>query len=146
MTRVLVQSILDYRHAQLLTADGGAFIADEPREVGGDDFGPDPYKLLLWSLGACTAITLQMYARRKNIPLQEIAIEVEHQRTHEKDTEQNVEGKRAELETIYRRITLRGEELTDEHRDALLHIAKRCPVHRTLSAQPEIIDDIDVVR
>jgi putative redox protein len=145
VTRVLVQSILDYRHAQLLTSEGGAFIADEPRDVGGDGLGPDPYKLLLWSLGACTAITLQMYARRRHIPLHEIAIEVEHQRAHKEDSEQNVEGGRAELETIYRRITLRGEGLTDEHRDALLRIAKRCPVHRTLSSQPEIIDDIDVV-
>lgn len=145
MTTVLVQSVLDYRYAQLLTADHRSLVADEPREVGGDDLGPDPYQLLLWSLGACTSITLQMYARHQRIPLQEIAIEVEHQRSHKRDAERDIEGGREHLETIYRRITLRGEGLTDAHRDALLRVAQRCPVHRTLTETPEIIDAIEIV-
>src|SRR3989304_1750079 len=85
MARVTVHQVPDYNYAQLLTAGYHAFVADEPEEAGGNGLGPSPYELLLWSLGACTALTLLMYARRKEWDLQEVAVELTHDRVHAKD-------------------------------------------------------------
>lgn len=85
MPKVIVQSIPDYTFAQLVTAPGRGFVADEPKDEDGDDLGPTPYELLGAALGACTAMTIQFYARRKKYPLEEVAVEVEHQRTHAED-------------------------------------------------------------
>jgi len=143
MSKVIVQSLPDYAHAQLITADGHATVADEPRDEGGDGLGPDPYELLLSALGACTAMTIQMYARRKGYPLHEVAVEVEHERnyTHDRDTSDDEEPW---AERMHRRIVLRGD-LTPEQRDDLLRVARRCPVHRTLAAAPKVLDTVDVV-
>jgi putative redox protein len=144
MPKVIVQSLPDYVHAQLLTTDGRAFIADEPLAQGGAGLGPDPYQLLLWALGACTAMTLQIYARRKNYPLAEVAVEVEHERVHERDCEKCEDEGGGRIERLHRRIVVRGE-LTDEQRDDLLRVAERCPVHKTLAAAPKVFDSIEVV-
>ncbi len=144
MPKVIIQSLPDYTHAQLLTADHRSLIADEPFEDDGQDLGPSPYTLLLWALGACTAMTLQMYARRKGIPLEEVAVEVEHGRTYAEDCTDCVEKGTGHLEVLHRKIVLRGP-ITDAQRDDLLRIAARCPVHRTLSAAPKVVDSIEVV-
>lgn len=144
MPKVIVQSLPDYVHAQLLTADGHAIIADEPIDEGGAGLGPSPYDLLLWALGACTAMTLQIYARRKSYPLIEVAVEVEHERVHEKDSEDSDAARGGMIERLHRRIVVRGD-LTDEQRDDLLRIAARCPVHKTLAAAPKVMDSIEVV-
>lgn len=144
MVKVIVQSLPDYTHAQLITAHGRALVADEPVADGGDDLGPSPYELFTAALGACTAMTLQIYARRKNIPLHEVAVEVEHESTHAEDCEDCVEEREGKIEVIRRRIVLRGD-LTEEQRVELLGIAKRCPVHRTIMATPEVIDTAEVV-
>ena len=144
MVKVIVQSLPDYTHAQLVTAHARALVADEPVADGGDDLGPSPYELFTAALGACTAMTIQLYARRKNIPLSEVAVEVEHERTHADDCTDCVEQGEGKIEVIYRRIVLRGD-LTEEQRVELLGIAKRCPVHRTLMATPEVIDTAEVV-
>jgi len=143
-TKVIVQSLPDYVHAQLLTADFRAFVADEPEDEGGANLGPDPYKLLLWALGACTSMTLQIYARRKGYPLEEVAVEVEHDRVHAKDCGDCQEEKDGMIEVMRRKIVLRGN-LTDAQRDDLLRVAAKCPVHKTLKAAPEVIDTIEVV-
>lgn len=142
--KVIVQSLPDYAHAQLLTATGRSLVADEPSAEGGDDLGPTPYELLLWALGACTSMTLQIYARRKGIPLEEVAVEVEHSRLHADDCDDCLEEHTGRIEVLHRRIVLRGN-LTDEQRDELLGIARRCPVHKTIRAAVEVIDSVELV-
>ena len=145
MTKVIVQSLPDYTHSQLVTMPGRGIIADEPTDDGGNDLGPTPYELLTAALGACTAMTLQLYARRKKIPLHEVAVEVEHERIHAADCEDCQDGKEGKIEVLRRRIVLRGP-LSDAQRDELLGIASRCPVHKTLAAAPEVIDTVELVR
>lgn len=144
MPKVIVQSLADYAHAQLVTTEGHGFVADEPREAGGDELGPDPYELLLSALGACTAMTIQIYARRKQYPLLEVAVEVEHERTYARDCDECDEDHTRPIEQLHRRIVLRGD-LTDAQRDDLLRVAGKCPVHKTLAAAPKVFDSIDVV-
>lgn len=145
MTKVIVQSLADYTHAQLLTTEGKSLVADEPVEENGADLGPTPYQLLTWALGACTAMTIQLYARRKKYPLEEVAVEVDHDRVHAKDCVECAHHDREGLiDVMHRRIVVRGP-LTDEQRDDLLRVAGKCPVHKTITNVPEIIDSIEVV-
>jgi putative redox protein len=141
---VIVQSVADYTHAQLVTAPGRGFVADEPAEDGGNDLGATPYELLSAALGACTAMTLQMYARRKGYPLLEVAVEVEFGRVHAVDCQESEKPAEGRIERFERKIVLRGP-LDAAQRDDLLRIAARCPVHKTLRNAPEIADTIDVV-
>jgi len=105
-------------------------IADEPKSYGGDEAGPTPYSFLLAGLGACTSMTLKMYAERKNIDLQDVQIHMTHEKIHADDCD-SCETKSGKLDKISRRITLSGN-LTPEQRARLIEIADRCPVHRTL--------------
>ncbi len=105
--------------------------ADEPVAVGGTDTGPTPYQLLSAGLGACTTMTLRLYARRKAIPLSHVTVDVTHDREHMKDCE-DCDKTGPKVDVFRRTIALQGD-LTDEQRAALLRIADRCPVHRTLT-------------
>jgi uncharacterized OsmC-like protein len=109
--------------------------ADEPSSAGGQDAAPAPYELLLAALGACKAITLRMYAKRKRWPLQGVQINLLHQKVHAEDT---ANGDNARLiDQIDVEIMLQGE-LSAEQRRILLAIAEKCPVHRTLTSQVQI--------
>jgi putative redox protein len=110
--------------------------ADEPLEAGGSGHGPDPYALLLASLGSCTSMTLGIYARRKGIPLQRVTVYLRHGRVYAADCD-DCETKAGRVDQIERRIVLDGE-LTGEQRTALLLIADKCPVHRTLIGEIKI--------
>jgi putative redox protein len=110
--------------------------ADEPESVGGNDFGPSPYDLLSASLGACTAMTLQMYARRKKWDLQEVVVHLEHYKDHIDDA-QEAEDPKSKIDHFDRIIELEGN-LTAEQRAKLLEIANKCPVHRTLHADVQV--------
>lgn len=138
--KVTVQYLPDYSYSQLLTAGRHAFVADEPAEAGGDDLGPSPYELLLWALGSCTAMTLLMYARRKGWDLAEVSVHLTHDRVHREDCE-DCEGEAGRMELITRDISLRGR-LSEEQRQRLLAIAGRCPVHKTLTGGPKVVDSI----
>ncbi len=109
---------------------GHELTADEPHRLGGGDCGPNPYELLAASLGACTAITLRMYADRKQWPLEAVQIALRHSKVHADDCRDCGRQHQA-LDRIERDIRLHGE-LTESQRQRLLEIADRCPLHRSL--------------
>jgi len=111
-------------------------LADEPTAFGGLDSGPNPYDLLLAALGACTAMTLRLYAERKNLPLARASVALKHARIHAADCA-NCETKEGMIDRIDRTITLEGA-LDEAQRARLLEIADKCPVHRTLTSEIEI--------
>src|SRR3989304_8871266 len=100
-------------------------IADEHKEKGGDDLGPDTYEYLLAALGSCTAMTLLMYARRKNIPLESVEVDLSFTREYNQDAKE-VEDKKNFIEKITREIHVKGN-LTEEDKNKLLTIAGKCP-------------------
>jgi putative redox protein len=121
------------RYAQRITAGHHVFTADEPASIGGDDTGPNPYDLLLAALGACTSMTLRMYADREALPLQRTTVRLRHDHVHAQDCA-NVGHNAGTIIRIVRELDLEGP-LTAEHRRRLVEIADRCPVHRTISSQ-----------
>lgn len=110
--------------------------ADEPLASGGNDTGPNPYDYLLAALGTCTAMTLRLYARNKNWPLNKVRVELKHEKIHAADCA-DCETKEGKIDRIERMIELDGP-LSDEQRQRLFEIADRCPVHRTLSSKIQI--------
>lgn len=123
----LAQTLFDGRHRLL---------ADEPIASGGDDTGPGPYELLLMALGACTSITLRLYARLKQWPLERISVQLRYTRNHVRDC-LNCDQKSVRLDHIDRVIQLDGA-LAPEQQARLLAIANRCPVHQALTSTFEI--------
>ncbi len=139
MSEVIVSS--DGFLKQQITAGDHSLIADEPREAGGSDAGPDPYSFLLAALGACTSMTLQLYAKHKGIPLEKVQVSLRNSRIHAKDCE-TCDSNEGKIEEIERYISLTGP-LTDEQKHRLLEIARRCPVHKTLTSEIVIKDFLD---
>lgn len=121
---------------QRIVAGSHSYLADEPVAVGGGDTGPGPYDFLLSALGACTSMTLRMYAQRKQLPLDRIRVALRHRRIHLEDCV-GCEDKDTRLEVIEREITLTGD-LDAPTRARLMEIADKCPVHRTLLSKLEI--------
>ncbi len=118
-------------------AGGHAIMADEPRPAGGDGTGPSPYDFLLISLGTCTSMTLRMYADRKGWPLENVRVRLSHGKIHAKDCEE-CETQKGKVDRIEREITIAGD-LDDEQRTRLFEIADKCPVHRTLTSEIDIV-------
>jgi putative redox protein len=110
---------------------------DEPRSLGGFDTGPTPYDLILAGLGACTSMTVHLYADRKGWPLERAEVNLRHDRTHAQDMAGGAGGGDMRMERISRTVRLTGP-LNDEQRARLLEIADKCPVHRTLSAGAQV--------
>lgn len=123
----------NHRFTRTLVCDQHQWLADEPAKVGGDEMGPDPYEHLLAALGACTSMTLRMYANRKGLDLQDVQVQLSHSREHGEDC-QHCDEQNAKVEVLARRVKVTGN-LTDEQRVRLLEIADLCPVHKTLSGK-----------
>jgi len=130
---VLVMESGDGKYSQTINVGRHWLRADEPLSVGGDDSGPSPYQLLSASLGACTSMTIRMYADLKNWSVGKISVRVHHRKIHAKDCAE-CEKKEGRVDRIEREIEVEGD-LTDEQRRRLLEIADKCPVHRTLHSQ-----------
>ncbi len=141
---------LDVAEGSVLVAETGAgkfanviqtglhrLTSDEPVAFGGMDTGPSPYDLLLASLGACTSMTLRMYADRKKWPLEKVAVTLRHQKIHAEDC-RDCETKEGKIDKIEKEIEVAGP-LDAEQRERLLEIADRCPVHRTLHSEVRIV-------
>jgi putative redox protein len=124
------------RYAQLVAIGRHRLRADEPVAVGGDDSGPGPYDLLLAGLGACTSMTVRMYAEQKKWLLEHVTVDLKHDKVHAADCAE-CETREGRIDRIERVLTLEGE-LDDAQRARLLEIANKCPVHRTLHAEVQI--------
>jgi len=119
--------------AQRIAVGGHRLLADEPTDAGGTDTGPGPYDLLLAALGSCTSMTIALYARRKQWPLESVRVRLRHAKIYATDCE-NCETKEGMLDRIERDVELVGS-LDEEQRARLLDIANKCPVHRTLTSE-----------
>ena len=120
----------DHYHTDI-TMGGHTMVADEPEGVGGTDHGPDPYALLLASIGACKAITVRMYADRKQWPLERLELTLSHDRVHAADCE-DCEHEDGIVSVIECAIKPFGD-LSEEQRQRLIEIADKCPVHKTIT-------------
>jgi putative redox protein len=124
------------RYAQNIVVGPHVLQADEPNDYGGNDAGPDPYELLLAALGACTSMTLRMYAQRKEWPLEGVQVSLTHAKIHAEDCA-DCETKVGMIDRIEVGISFTGD-LTEEQERRLLEIAGKCPVHRTLVSGAKI--------
>jgi putative redox protein len=122
--------------AQTITVGHHQLLSDEPTAAGGTDTGPDPYDLLISALGACTSMTVSLYARRKQWPLDDVNVTLRHSKVHAVDCEA-CETKLATIDRVERTIELHGA-LSTEQRTRLLEIANKCPIHKTLASKIEI--------
>ena len=116
-----------------ITVDGHELVADEPSHLGGTEAGPTPYDYLMGALGSCTAMTIRMYADRREWPLESVKVRLKHQKIYAEDCSA-CETENGKIDHIEREIELTGG-LDDEQREKLLQIADKCPVHRTLESE-----------
>lgn len=130
---VVVAESPGFKFRQSIAAGSHPLTADEPKSVGGDDSGPTPYDLLLAGLGACTSMTIRMYAGHKGIALEGVRVELKHDKVHADDCKECERGA-SKIDRITRRIFLDGD-LTRQQQDKILEIADKCPVHRTLHSK-----------
>jgi putative redox protein len=133
---VLVGETRNGKFEQSVIAGSHRYLADEPLSAGGNGSGPSPYEYLLAGLGACTSMTIRLYAELKKLPLERVSVHLKHDKIHAEDCE-NCETKVGKIDRIEREITLEGT-LTAEQRARLLEIADKCPVHRTLHSEIDI--------
>jgi uncharacterized OsmC-like protein len=133
---VLVRETRKGRFQQEIISGTHHFVADEPASVGGLNSGPGPYDLLLAALGACTSMTLRLYAEQKKLPLTRVEVRLRHDRIYAVDCAE-CETKEGLIDHIERVITLEGD-LDAKQRARLMEIADKCPVHRTLKSEVDI--------
>src|SRR5689334_14820975 len=139
MSEVVVTSQSNLRN-EVRYGVGHAFTTDEPIEAGGEDAGPDPYTLLLGALGSCISMTVTLYARRKQWPLEEVTVRLRQNRVHVKDCAECELLGDGYVHRIERAVSFTGP-LTEAQRTRLHEIAHKCPVHKTLTS-PIVIADL----
>ena len=135
--KVVVQETRKSKFNQIITVGPHHLVADEPVTAGGADAGPGPYDFLLAGLGACTSMTMRLYADRKSLPLDRVTVTLKHSKIYAKDCEE-CETREGMLDQIERDITMDGA-LDAEQRKKLMEIADKCPVHRTLTSEIRIV-------
>jgi putative redox protein len=127
-----------------ITARAHSWVADEPIKDGGTDKGPSPYELLLGSLGACTAITLSLYAKYKGIDIESVEIEYEFNRVHAEDCKECESDEKGLLDVIRSKATIWGK-FDEASRRRLEQIVSRCPVHKTLERKINVFDSVEFI-
>ncbi|MBR1091945.1 OsmC family protein [Bradyrhizobium manausense] len=135
--RVVVQETRKSKFNQIITVGPHHLVADEPKAAGGEDAGPGPYDFLLAGLGACTSMTMRLYADRKSLPLDRVTVTLKHSKIYAKDCAE-CETQDGMLDQIERDIAMNGA-LDAEQRKKLMEIADKCPVHRTLTSEIRIV-------
>jgi uncharacterized OsmC-like protein/alpha/beta superfamily hydrolase len=139
---VVVSESGEGRYQQYVHADAHRLIADEPVSVGGGDTGPSPYDFVSIALGACTAMTLRIYAERKQLELGRITVTVDHDKVHAEDCKDCADGFVGRIDRFERHIRVEGQY--DEATQAKIReIADKCPVHRTLEGRSAIVTKFD---
>ena len=139
MSEIVVTSLTDLQNEVRYGEPPHTFITDEPAGLGGDDRGPDPYTLLLAALGSCISMTVTMYARRKQWPVERVTVRLRQQRIHAKDCAECTQNTEGFVHRIERSVTVEGR-LTDEQRARLQEIAHKCPVHKTLTSEIAVVE------
>jgi uncharacterized OsmC-like protein/fermentation-respiration switch protein FrsA (DUF1100 family) len=135
--KVLVRETRSSKFQQTISIGPHRLIADEPVAAGGEDTGPGPYDFVLAGLGACTAMTMRLYADRKSLPLDRVSVTLKHSKIYAQDCAE-CETKTGMLDEIERVIAMEGA-LDTEQRSRLMEIADKCPVHRTLTSEVHIV-------
>lgn len=135
--KVVVQETRKSKFNQIITVGPHHLVADEPIAAGGEDAGPGPYDFLLAGLGACTSMTMRLYADRKSLPLDRVTVTLKHSKIYAKDCAE-CETRDGMLDQIERDIAIDGA-LDAEQRKKLMEIADKCPVHRTLISEIRIV-------
>ena len=141
MSEVIVTSQQNLRN-EIRYGSGHTLISDEPTEIGGEDLGPDPYTLLLAALGSCISMTVTLYARRKNWPLEQVTVRLRQNRVHAKDCQECAQNTEGYVHRVERAVTFTGD-LTDEQRERLREISHKCPVSKTLSSKIVIAELVE---
>jgi len=134
---VVVRETRNSKFQQTVTIGPHRMLADEPVAAGGEDTGPGPYDFVLAGLGACTSMTMRLYAERKSLPLERVTVTLKHSKIHAEDCAE-CETKAGMLDQIERVIAMEGN-LDAEQRKKLMEIADKCPVHRTLTSEIHIV-------
>ena len=134
---VVVEETRHGKFQQQISIGPHRLLADEPAAAGGEDSGPGPYDLVLAGLGACTSMTMRLYAERKSLPLDRVTVTLTHSRIHAEDCAE-CETRVGMLDQIERVIAMEGD-LDADARQKLMEIADKCPVHRTLTSEIHIV-------
>jgi putative redox protein len=144
MSDVIVSSLANLKNEVQYGVDH-RLVTDEPLDAGGEDAGPDPYTLLLAALGSCISMTVTLYARRKNWPLQRVVVRLRQGRIHAADCRDCTHATEGYVHRIERSVTFEGN-LSEEQKSRLQEIAHKCPVHKTLTSEIVISEMEDEIR
>jgi putative redox protein len=139
MNNVTVVSTTNLQN-EVRFGDGQTLVTDEPKSIGGDGAGADPYTLLLAALGSCISMTLTLYARRKNWPLERVTVSLSQQRIHAADCGECETESGGFVHRIERSVHIEGALLSEEQHARLQDIAHKCPVHKTLTSEIIVAD------